>query len=68
MALVKAKEFNQAGHVVKWLMKHNFHNRGYESRPPSLRYRLWLLYVMEVSDVKDVNLQVSLDVAGRSKP
>ncbi|KAG9337241.1 hypothetical protein JZ751_029526, partial [Albula glossodonta] len=69
MALVKAKEIAQAGLVVKWLTKQKFHNRGYGSTQAMVTVLQALaLHRMEAHSVRDIDLQVSLHVAGRSKP
>ncbi|KAJ8362943.1 hypothetical protein SKAU_G00117740 [Synaphobranchus kaupii] len=69
MALVNAKEFDQAGHVVKWLTEQRFYGGGHGSTQATIVvFQAVAMYMTKVSDVKDVNLQVNLDVAGRSKP
>ncbi|KAG7491358.1 hypothetical protein MATL_G00002840 [Megalops atlanticus] len=69
MALVKAKEFDQAGRVVKWLTEQRFHGGGYGSTQATIVvFQAVAQYMMEVSDVQEIDLQVSLDISGRSRP
>ncbi|KAJ8246285.1 hypothetical protein GJAV_G00265880 [Gymnothorax javanicus] len=69
MALVNAKEFTQAAKVVKWLTEQRFHGGGYGSTQATIIvFQAVAKYMTEVSAVKDVDLQVSLNVAGRAKP
>ncbi|KAJ8356612.1 hypothetical protein SKAU_G00194060 [Synaphobranchus kaupii] len=69
LALVKAKEFDQARHVIRWLTKHKFHNRGLGSTQATITvFQAVAVYMSEVSDVKNIYLQVNLSVASRSKP
>ncbi|XP_064179571.1 complement C3-like [Anguilla rostrata] len=69
LALVKAKEFNQAQHVIRWLTKHKFHNRGPRSTQATMIvFQAVAMYMSEVSDLKNIDLQVSLSVVGRSQP
>ncbi|XP_036383937.1 complement C3-like [Megalops cyprinoides] len=69
MALVKAKEFDQAGRVVKWLTEQRFHGGGYGSTQATIVvFQAVAEYMMEVSDVQEIDLQVSLDISGRSRP
>ncbi|XP_061077546.1 complement C3-like [Conger conger] len=69
MALVNAKKFDQAGKVVKWLTEQRFHGGGYGSTQATvIVFQAVAMYMRQVSAVKDVDLHVSLDVAGRTKP
>ncbi|KAJ8283504.1 hypothetical protein COCON_G00023540 [Conger conger] len=69
LALVKAKEFNQARHVIRWLTKHKFHSRGLRyAQATIIVFQAVAMYMTEVSGVKSIDLQVSLGVASRSKP
>ncbi|KAG7491364.1 hypothetical protein MATL_G00002910 [Megalops atlanticus] len=69
MALVKAKEFDQAGHVVKWLTEQRFHNGRYDSTQATIIvFQAVAQYMMEVPDLKDVDLHVSINISGRSQP
>ncbi|KAG7491361.1 hypothetical protein MATL_G00002880 [Megalops atlanticus] len=69
MALMKAKEFDQAGPVVKWLTEQRFHSMQYWSTQSTIIvFQAVALYMMEVPDHKDVDLQVNIDVSGRSRP
>ncbi|XP_036383959.1 complement C3-like [Megalops cyprinoides] len=69
MALLKAKEFDQAGPVVKWLTEQRFHSTQYWSTQSTITvFQAVAQYTMEVPDHKDVDLQVNIDVSGRSKP
>ncbi|KAJ8362948.1 hypothetical protein SKAU_G00117790 [Synaphobranchus kaupii] len=69
MALVNAKEFDQAGQVVNWLTEMRSYGGGYGTTQATIVvFQAVAMYMTKVSDVKDVNLQVTLHVAGRSKP
>ncbi|KAG5854132.1 hypothetical protein ANANG_G00034310 [Anguilla anguilla] len=69
MALVNAKKYDQAGEVVQWLTERQFYGGGHGSTQATIVvFQAVARYMTEISDVKDVDLQVSLDVAGRSKP
>ncbi|KAG7491368.1 hypothetical protein MATL_G00002870 [Megalops atlanticus] len=69
MALVKAKEFDQAGRVVKWLTEQGFHGGGSGSTQATLIVlQAVAQYMVEVPDLKDIDLEVSLNISGRAKP
>ncbi|XP_036400725.1 complement C3-like [Megalops cyprinoides] len=69
MALVKAKEFDQAGHVVKWLTEQGFHGGGTGSTQATLIVlQAVAQYMVEMSDVKDIDLEVQLNISGRPIP
>ncbi|XP_036400802.1 complement C3-like [Megalops cyprinoides] len=69
MALVKAKMFDQVGSVVKWLTEQRFHSGRYQSTQATIIvFQAVAQYMMEVPDIKDLDLKVSIDVSGRSKP
>ncbi|KAJ8362945.1 hypothetical protein SKAU_G00117760 [Synaphobranchus kaupii] len=69
MALVNAKEFDQAGQVVNWLTERRSYGGGYGTTQATvIVFQAVAMYITQRPDVNVVNLQVNLDVAGRSKP
>ncbi|XP_036383892.1 complement C3-like isoform X1 [Megalops cyprinoides] len=69
MALVKAKEFDQAGSVVKWLTEQRFHSGRHDSTQATIIvFQAVAEYMTEVPDLKDVDLHVSINISGRSQP
>uniref|UniRef100_A0A3B3S7N0 Complement C3 n=1 Tax=Paramormyrops kingsleyae TaxID=1676925 RepID=A0A3B3S7N0_9TELE len=69
LALVRAKDFDKAGPVVDWLNKQQFYGGGHGSTQATIMvFQAVAQYYTDVTDVKDINLQVDISVAGRSKP
>ncbi|KAG9337246.1 hypothetical protein JZ751_029531 [Albula glossodonta] len=66
MALVKAKEFDQAGRVVKWLTEQEFPDGGYGSTQANvIVLQSVVMYVMELPNLSAIDLNVMLDLGGR---
>ncbi|KAL4604952.1 complement C3 [Arapaima gigas] len=69
LALVKAKRFDEAGKVVEWLTLQRFYGGGYGSTQATMIvFQAVAQYQMDVDIVKDIDLLVDINVAGRSKP
>ncbi|XP_048869003.1 complement C3-like isoform X1 [Brienomyrus brachyistius] len=69
LALVRAKEFDKAGPVVEWLTKQQFYGGGHGSTQATIMvFQAVAQYYTDVTELKDINLQVDISVAGRSKP
>ncbi|KAI1886574.1 hypothetical protein AGOR_G00197210 [Albula goreensis] len=69
MALVKAEKFDEAGKVVQWLTQKRFYGGGHGSTQATIIvFQAIAMYMTDVTDVKDTELQVSLEVAGRARP
>ncbi|KAI1886573.1 hypothetical protein AGOR_G00197200 [Albula goreensis] len=66
LALVKAKEFDQAGRVVKWLTEQRFYGGGYGSTQATIIvFQAISEYMIELPKREDVDLKVTLNVTGR---
>ncbi|KAJ8246287.1 hypothetical protein GJAV_G00265900 [Gymnothorax javanicus] len=69
MALVKAKRFDQAGRVVKWLTEQKFYGVHYGSTQATvIVFQAIALYMMELQEKRETDLTVTLSTPGRHKP
>ncbi|XP_064179568.1 complement C3-like isoform X2 [Anguilla rostrata] len=69
MVLVQAKEFDQAGRVVEWLTEQKFYGGGPGSTQATIIvFQAVAMYITEISDTKDTELQVRLTTRNWRKP
>ncbi|KAJ8246284.1 hypothetical protein GJAV_G00265870 [Gymnothorax javanicus] len=69
LSLLKAKEFLQANGVLRWLGKHKFYSKGVRSTQTTLIVlQAEAMYMAQVSNAKNTDLQVSLGMPSRSAP
>ncbi|XP_035260741.1 complement C3-like isoform X2 [Anguilla anguilla] len=69
MVLVQAKEFDQAGRVVEWLTEQKFYGGGPGSTQATIIvFQAVAMYVTEISDTKDTELQVRLTMRNWRRP
>ncbi|KAJ8362947.1 hypothetical protein SKAU_G00117780 [Synaphobranchus kaupii] len=68
MALVKAKKFDQAGRVVKWLAEQRFYGGGYGSTQATIIvFQAIALYMTELPEKSPTDLSVSLSMSARQQ-
>ncbi|XP_056621736.1 complement C3-like [Triplophysa dalaica] len=69
LALVKAKEYDQAGEAVHWLARQQSHYGGYVTTQASIIvFQAVAEYRTQVRKEQNFNLDVEVSVSGRSKP
>ncbi|KAJ8283506.1 hypothetical protein COCON_G00023560 [Conger conger] len=68
MALVKASQFDQAAHVVKWLTEQGFYGSFGSTQATVIVFQAIALYMTESPAKSPTNLTVTLSVASRIKP
>ncbi|XP_069052021.1 complement C3 [Lepisosteus oculatus] len=69
LALLKYKEFDQAGAIVRWLTEQRFYGGGYGSTQATIMvFQAVAEYRIQVPLFKDIDLDVEISLAGRSKP
>uniref|UniRef100_A0A4W5MHH3 Complement C3 n=1 Tax=Hucho hucho TaxID=62062 RepID=A0A4W5MHH3_9TELE len=67
LALVKVKAFEEAGPIVRWLNKQKKVGGGYGSTQSTIMvFQAVAEYWSNVKDLKDVDLNINLEVAGRA--
>ncbi|XP_050961778.1 complement C3 [Labeo rohita] len=69
LALVKAKDFDEAGEAVHWLGRQQSHYGGYDTTQTTIiAFQAVAEYRTQVKDKENFNLEVELSVAGRRSP
>ncbi|MBN3307813.1 CO3 protein, partial [Amia calva] len=69
LALLKLKEFERAGHAVEWLTEQRFYGGGYGSTQATIMvFQAVAEYMIQVPLYKDIDLDVGIQLSGRSQP
>ncbi|KAM9490571.1 complement C3-like isoform 1-T1 [Salvelinus alpinus] len=68
LALVKAGAFEEAGPIVRWLNSQGFQGGNYSSTQATIMvFQAVAEYTTKAGKVKDIDLNVDVDIAGRSQ-
>uniref|UniRef100_A0A8C4Y6V0 Anaphylatoxin-like domain-containing protein n=1 Tax=Gopherus evgoodei TaxID=1825980 RepID=A0A8C4Y6V0_9SAUR len=69
LALLKQKRLELTGPIVRWLTEQRYYGGGYGSTQATIMvFQALAQYQMDVSETKDMALDVSINLPGRSRP
>uniref|UniRef100_A0A8C0HGL9 Uncharacterized protein n=1 Tax=Chelonoidis abingdonii TaxID=106734 RepID=A0A8C0HGL9_CHEAB len=69
LALLKQKKLELTGPIVRWLTEQRYYGGGYGSTQATIMvFQALAQYQMDVSETKDMALDVSINLPGRSRP